>query len=176
MLDNKVLQAIFRVGKYIATFFAFYYFTSPIHEWGHLQICMWLGGSGYITRQATLTGTLNMMVFTEVPTVPTPEIAMLLVSFAGGIITASVFSLIFFFDYRDGDIIGAMAILPHITRQYVYGIVEGLCYNMSIYQFVHIGSIATTLGFMVGLTISLYVVINYIANGLYKGEKKVTLT
>lgn len=175
MFDKRLLQAIFRVGKYIATFLAFYFFAMPIHEWGHLQMCMWLGGEGYITRKATLFGDINGMFFTTLPTIPNPETAMLLVSFAGGLSVVILFSLVFIFDYRSGDIIGAMAILPTLTKQLIYGIVEGACYNMSIWQFYNIGTIATTLGFSIGLVISIWIVINYIADDLYRGEKKVIL-
>lgn len=170
MIDNKLIQAAFRVGKYIATFLAFYFISTPLHEWGHLLMCSYLGGECYIERRTTLAGTYNLTVFVKDPS------SMFLFSLAGGITVAVVFSLIYLFDWYSNDVIGAMAILPSITRQLVYGITEGVCYNMKFYQFVNIGSIATTLGFMVGLSISLWVTVNYIANDLYKGEKKVTLT
>ena len=168
-LLKSEIQALFRLGKYIFIFMAFYFLATPFHEWAHLLATDFLGGSGYIIQNPWGLG--GMMVFTSQPS------NLFLVSIAGGVAVAVVFLLVFIFDWygKNQDLIGAMAILPIITGQLCYGIMEGVCYNMSVAQFMDYGAVAAVIGYGVGFTISLWKTMSYIVKDLWTEKETLKL-
>lgn len=168
MIDNKATQALFRLGKYLVTFMAFYFLATPMHEWAHLTVARLVGANGYIIKY--IFG--GAMVFTKLPDT---ELGMFFVSIAGGLTVAAIFGVIYLLDWYSNDLVGSMAVFPIVIGQLIYGIVEGLCFRMSIGEFYVYGSLASIIGYGLGFSISLWIVINYIVKELYKGEKKVTL-
>jgi hypothetical protein len=138
------------ITEYIICLLLYTFFTAPLHEWLHLTTLRRLGGDGYIIQ--TWWGAET--VFTKTPTNPT------LVALAGGIGVAILYALIFYWDYYDGDLEEASAVLPLIGSQLAYGIFEALfVYTMPLGQYIYWATIISNIGWATGFIISLNLLI-----------------
>ena len=148
--------------EFALTFLIFYWFTLAIHEWCHLSVLRYFGGDGYIIRTWFGAG----IVFTSQPLYPQ------LVAFAGGIGIAIFYTFLCFMDWDD-DIESAAALIPLICSQLAYGIVEGFfIFNVSAKTFSRYASQALTVGWVVGLILSIIVIVEWLVKLNAKYSKK----
>lgn len=137
--------------EFIVTFLAFNYFRHAIHEWVHLQVLQRFGGQGYIVDNIFGVG----VHFTKLPT------NTIIVAFAGGIGVALFYTLLMYMDWDD-DPETAAAFPPIILSQLFYGSVEGLWIFGNPDKFNQYASSAHTLGFIIGLMITIYLMIKWL--------------
>jgi len=148
----KVKEILLSIAEYTIYFALFMYFTTPIHEWVHLQLLRFLGGDGYIV----MTWYGASVIFTRQPSHPT------IVALGGGIAAAFFYSLKAYWNYISMDWEELAALLPHIGGQLFYGIFEGLyIYTMPFSECLKWASIVQSVGFMLGLLVSLYVILKW---------------
>jgi hypothetical protein len=142
------------MAEYIICLLLYTYFSTPIHEWLHLNILRWLGGEGYIVQ--TWWGA--EVIFTKQPSNPT------LVALAGGIGVAILYFLIFYWDYYDGDLEEASAVLPLIGSQLTYGIFEALfVYRMPLGEYIFWGGLVSGIGWAIGFLVSLKFIVKWLS-------------
>lgn len=162
-MKNKYVKIVFSLAEYIVTILIFNAFTVALHEWMHLEVAYFFGGEGYIVK--TVYG--GVTKFTIMPTYPT------ITALAGGWGVAGLYLLLMSLDWLD-DIEQAAAMIPLITSQFAYGLVEGiLVFAISFEEFFNIAQIALAIGWFVGFFISVIYVVNHLWGPLW-GNKKST--
>ena len=139
------------VAEYIICLLLYTYFTVPVHEFLHLIALRLLGGDGYIVQ--TWWGAA--VTFTKQPSNP------ILVALAGGIGVAALYTLIFYWNYCDGDLEEASAVLPLIGSQLAYGIFEALfTYKKPLGEYIFWAGVVSAVGWLAGFLPGLKLLIN----------------
>jgi hypothetical protein len=146
MVSQVAKSLALSVAEYITCYFIFTIITMPLHEWIHLSVARMLGGDGYII--ATPFGALTVLT-------KTPQ-HFYLVALSGGILTALLFLLLFFWDVYDDDFEEYCSLIPLITSQLGYSIFEGIFVaSMSIDSFVAWGTAVLLTCWAIGAVVSI---------------------
>lgn len=154
-MNNRAVKIIFSFAEYFITLLIFYLTTIPLHEWFHLEVVRFFGGNGEIIK--TVYGGAM-----RITSSPNGWIGLTATAFAGGIGIAGLYALIASLDWLD-DPEQFAAMIPLITSQFAYGIVEGI-YLLTVpwENFVEIAQIALIIGWVVGIFISIFYVANHL--------------
>lgn len=148
-MKNFVLSLL----EYGFCFMLYMVFAIAIHEWIHLYFLKSFGGDGYIV--STLFGAQT--IFTK-----DPLRNLQFIAFSGGLGVFSLYSGLFYWNWKAKSYSEAASLTPMIFNQLFYGIFEGLFeFSMPFAQYLYWGTMITVVGQTIGLIISLLIFIKY---------------